>query len=90
LRLPSSPLSPPFSSPDSRCRRRWQSWTAGSPMFSWILRGCRDECSATDQLKQVWPLNPLPFPSNSRLAGKHGLNKRGNSPFPQDRLFRAG
>uniref|UniRef100_A0ACD5ULJ8 Uncharacterized protein n=1 Tax=Avena sativa TaxID=4498 RepID=A0ACD5ULJ8_AVESA len=24
-----------------------------SAMFSWILRGCRDECSATDQLKQA-------------------------------------
>jgi hypothetical protein len=22
-------------------------------MFAWILRGCRDECSASDQLKQV-------------------------------------
>jgi hypothetical protein len=27
-------------------------------MFSWILRGCRDECSASDQLKQVYLLPP--------------------------------
>nr|CAB3457986.1 unnamed protein product [Digitaria exilis] len=29
-----------------------QVWWAAGAMFSWILRGCRDECSASDQLKQ--------------------------------------
>ncbi|KAG0544974.1 hypothetical protein BDA96_02G322100 [Sorghum bicolor] len=45
-------LSPPPVS--SRCRRPYK-WCghAAAAMFAWILRGCRDESSASDQLKQA-------------------------------------
>ncbi|KAF8644573.1 hypothetical protein HU200_066429 [Digitaria exilis] len=56
-----SPVSPPLSPPLAA------GWAAGA-MFSWILRGCRDECSASDQLKQVYLLpSGIYFPpSNSK------------------------
>ncbi|RCV13092.1 hypothetical protein SEVIR_2G330200v4 [Setaria viridis] len=46
-------LLSPHQTTSSRCRRRWQGVPAAAAMFSWILRGCRDECSASDQLKQA-------------------------------------
>ena len=44
----------PHQTTSSRCESR----PAAADMFSWILRGCRDECSASDQLKQVYLLPP--------------------------------
>ena len=58
----------------SRCESRVAD-PAAAAMFSWILRGCRDECSASDQLKQVYllPLGICFPPSNSKESGQESV-----------------
>jgi hypothetical protein len=55
-------------------------------MFAWILRGCRDECSASDQLKQV-VLSPqnlfLPLDFERTTMEKEGCPPR---PLPFESL----
>ena len=78
-------LSPPPVS--SRCRRPYK-WCghAAAAMFAWILRGCRDESSASDQLKQVG-LSPPKICFSPSISNEPQQEKEAFPPFCHSRVL---